>query len=402
MMDDRAIARVKAVVAALGVLTASVGGAFALGLVGAPSVVDVENRFGDVNDERTMILTDLVVNNPNPIGVRLGGSTVNYTVYMNDVEIAHGSKAGLDVDSGNTTLPFRTRMRNDRIPPWWVSHIRNDEVTNVTIDATVQTSVLGNRSFDLNQRKQVETDIISAFASDETRPVNGPENPLYSNPVLYINRTDAEWGQVDRQETPIPMEFVVYNPQLKPYTITEVGYDITMNNISMGSGATDETYVIPGESTETLRTTPTIDNGNLDEWWVSHLQNDQETTLRIDFYAKVELPTGNEIRVPLDRMTYVQEFETDIFGTKNESGDTTGSTPTPTPASGGGESGAGAATATPSPTEATGGLVGDETSTSAPGATPAATPTEPQGPTATSTDDGGLIGAVMRVVPIGA
>jgi LEA14-like dessication related protein len=400
MMDDRAIARVKAVLAALGVLTASVGGAFALGLVGAPSVVDVENRFGDVNDEQTMILTDLVVNNPNPIGVRLGGSTVNYTVYMNDVEMAQGSKAGLDVDSGNTTLPFRTRMRNDRIPPWWVSHIRNDEVTNVTIDATVQTSVLGNRSFDLNQRKQVETDIISAFASDETRPVNGPENPLYANPVLYINRTDAEWGQVDRQQTPIPMEFVVYNPQLKPYTITEVGYDITMNNISMGSGATDEVYVIPGGSTETLRTTPAIDNGNLDEWWVSHLQNDQETTLRIDFYAKVELPTGNEIRVPLDRMTYVQEFETDIFGTKNESDGTTGSTPTPTSAADDGEPGGG--DSTPSPTEATDGLVGDETPTSASDETPATTPTEPQGPAATPTDDGGLIGAVMRVVPSSA
>lgn len=392
-MDDRAIARVKAAVAALGVLTATIGGAFALGVIGAPSVVDVENRFGDVNDERTIILTDLVVNNPNPIGVRLGDSTVNYTVYMNDVEMAHGSKAGLDVDSGNTTLPFRTRMLNDRIPPWWVSHIRNDEVTNVTIDATVKTSLLGNRTFDLDQRKQVETDIISAFASEETRPVNGPENPLYSNPVLYINRTDAEWGQVDRRQTPIPMEFVVYNPQLKPYTITEVGYEISMNGISMGSGATDETYVIPGESTETLRTTPTIDNGNLDEWWVSHLQNNQTTTLRIDFYAKVELPTGNQIRVPLDRLTYVQEFETDIFGTKNDTAaNESGPTPTPTstPADDGGLVGGDGGD---TPTATDGGLVGGETPTANP---PASTPT------GTTTDDGGLIGSVMRLGRPGA
>jgi LEA14-like dessication related protein len=405
MMDDRAIAKVKAVVAAAGLLSASVGGAFALGLVGAPSVVGVENRFGDVNENRTMIQTDLVVNNPNPIGVRLGGSTVNYTVFMNDVEMARGSKAGLEVDPGNTTLAFSTEMFNDRIPPWWVSHIRNDEVTNVTIDATVQTSVLGNRSFDLDQRKRVETDIISAFASDETRPVNGPENPLYSNPVLFINRTDAEWGEVDAQETPIPMEFDVYNPQLKPYTISEVGYEISMNGIAMGEGATDETYVIPGGSTETIRTAPTIDNRNLDEWWVSHLQNDQRTTLRIDFYAKVELPTGKDIRVPLDRLTYEREFETDIFGNKNAStgnGTATSATPTPTPTptddglleSGGDDS---------TPTDTSDGLVGGDTPapTAADTSTTTDTPAAGDSSTTSPTTGDGLIGSMTWVVPVG-
>jgi hypothetical protein len=40
--------------------------AFALGVVGVPGAVDVENRFGPVTDERTHVLTDLVVHNPNP------------------------------------------------------------------------------------------------------------------------------------------------------------------------------------------------------------------------------------------------------------------------------------------------------------------------------------------------
>ncbi|TSD14282.1 hypothetical protein DP107_08505 [Haloglomus irregulare] len=386
MTNDRAVARLQVALAAFGLLTASVVGAFAVGLVGAPSVVAVENRFGDVNQNRTIINTGLTVDNPNPIGVRLGDSTVNYTVLMNDVEMARGSKAGLRIESGNSTLPFRTRMFNERIPPWWVSHIRNDEVTNVTIDATVRTSVLGNRSFDLDQQQEVETDIISAFASDETRPVDGPSNPLYDNPVLYINSTDAEWGEVDRRTTPIPMEFVVYNPQLEPYTITEVGYDISMNGVPMGQGTTDETYVIPGGSTETISTTPTIDNRNLDEWWVSHLENDQRTTLRIDFYARVELPTGNEIRVPLDRLTYTQEFETDIFGTRNgtDTGDGTAtpagtSTPTPTP--------------TPTPTDD--GLLDDGTSTATDDGVVDDTPVPGATPTGTATDDG-LLGSLTR------
>jgi LEA14-like dessication related protein len=397
--DDRAIARVKAVLAAVGVLTASLGGAFALGLVGAPSVVGVENRFGDVNQDRTTILTDLTVNNPNPIGVRLGDTTVNYTVYMNDVEMAKGSKAGLQVESGNSTLPFETRMLNDRIPPWWVSHIRNDEVTNVTIDATIRTGLLGNRSFDLDQRERVETDIISAFASDETRPVDGPESPVFENPVLYINRTDGEWGEVTDRETPIPMEFVVYNPQLEPYTITEVGYEISMNDIAMGEGTTEQTYVIPGGTAETIRTTPTIDNRNLDDWWVSHLRNDQRTTLRIDFYARVELPTGNEIRVPLDRLTYEQEFETDIFGTKNGSAGegTTGSAATPTPTATGTDGGLLGDGGDATPTDTDSGLVGDDTPAPSDTTVPDETPAPDDTPTET---DGGLIGSVMWVLPV--
>lgn len=328
--------KLKIIVTALGLITASIGGAFALGVLGAPSVVGVENRFGPVSDETTVVETDLVVNNPNPIGIRLGDTTVNYTVSMNDVGIAAGQKKGLAVDRGNTTLAFTTRMENEKIPPWWVSHVRNGEVTNVTVDADVQTSVLGDRTFELQQNQRVETDIISQFNSNETRPVEGPSSPLYSNPVLYINETSAEWGSVSTEETPIDMAFTVYNPKLQPYTISEVGYEVTMNGIAVGEGATDQSYVIPGNAQETIRTTPVIQNRRLDEWWVSHLERNQMTQLRIDFYAKVELPTGTEIRVPLDQLTYEKSIETDIFGTKNESDRSAGAnggptTPTATP-----------------------------------------------------------------------
>jgi LEA14-like dessication related protein len=331
------------------VLIGVIGGAFALGVVGAPGVVAVDNSFGPVTNETTVVNTDLVVNNPNPIGVRLGGTEINYTVKMNDVPIAAGDKSGLDVDRGNTTLPFSTEMRNEQIPPWWVSHVRNDEVTNVTIDATVRSSLLGNRNFDIQQRQQVETDIIGQFNSDETRPVNGPSNPLYSNPVLYVNETRGEWGEVTASETPIPMEFVVYNPQLEPYTVTEVGYAVTMNGVAVGEGVTERPYVIEGGATKTIETTPVIRNERLDDWWVTHLENDQVTQLRIDFYARVELPTGTEIRVPLNELAYERTIETDIFGNKEGPG-TDGATDdgdAVTPTSEGAATDDGTATATP-------------------------------------------------------
>jgi len=305
-------------IALLGLLVVggTVGGAFALGVFGVPSVAAVNNSFGDVTNETTEIETDLVVSNPNPVGIGLDGVSVNYTVSMNDIEMAQGGREGVSVGTGNSTLELETHLRNDGIPAWWVSHVRNGERTTLDIDATATSDLLG-RSVDFSRSREIQTDLLSAFNSDETRPVNA-DSPLASDPVLYVNETRGEWGTVSESETPIDMEFTVYNPNLEPYAVTEIGYDITMNDVEMGSGQTEEGYVIPSESTETVELTTNLQNRNLDDWWVTHLDEDvrghQVTGLRIEFYAVIEFPTGEEATIPLDSLTYEETIETDIFG----------------------------------------------------------------------------------------
>ncbi|MFC7137390.1 hypothetical protein ACFQRB_14970 [Halobaculum litoreum] len=86
------------------------GGAFALGVVGAPSVVGVENRFGEVTTETTTVESDLIVNNPNPIGVQLGGLTADYAVSMNGITMAEGTKE--ESRSRPGTPPSRSPRRS--------------------------------------------------------------------------------------------------------------------------------------------------------------------------------------------------------------------------------------------------------------------------------------------------
>lgn len=335
MLPDRGLpgaVNLKIVAAVVGVLVAALIGTFAFGALGAPSVVGVENRFGDVTNETTAVHTDLVVHNPNPIGVQLGDTEIDYTVSMNDVRMAEGGGVGLDVATGNSTQQFTTQMSNEQIPPWWRTHVNNGERTVVSIDATVHTSVLGERNFDVSQEREVETDLIGQFNSDETRPIEA-ENPppTASNPLLFVNRTTAEWGQATERETPIDLSFRVFNPQLEPYVISELGYEISMNGVQVGEGRSADSYVVQGGATETLETRTLLSNQRLDDWWVTHLRNDQVTDIRFEFFAIVELPTGNEFRVPLDALTYEETIETDIFGTKNATDDGEGSVATPTP-----------------------------------------------------------------------
>jgi len=300
-------------VLALGVVGA---GAFSLGLLGAPGVAGVHNSFGNVTDETTEIRTELAVTNPNPIGANLGDVSIAYDVRMNDVAMANGTKEGVSIGTGNSTVSFQTEMRNDRIPPWWVSHIRNGERTTVRIDAVVESGTLG-RSFEAPPiERSVSTDLISAFNSTEDRPVNASQ-PGISDPVAYVNETSASWGEVADARTPIDMRFTVYNAKTLPIAITEIGYNVTMNDVNVGSGATDREYVIEGRTTETIDAETAVRNDRLDDWWVTHLERNQVTDLRIDFYAEIEV-AGQTYRVPLEELTYEETVETDIFGTKDE------------------------------------------------------------------------------------
>ncbi|ELZ41535.1 Water stress and Hypersensitive response domain protein [Halorubrum californiense DSM 19288] len=315
------------------VVAAAVGGAFALGVLGVPSVAAVNNSFGDVTNETTVVETDLVVSNPNPIGIGLDGVSVNYTVSMNDVEMARGGREGVSVASGNSSLAFETELDNDAIPPWWTSHVRNGERTTVAIDARVTSDLLG-RGTNLTRTREIETDLIGAFTSEETRPVNA-DAPLVDDPVLYVNETRGRWGTVSEAETPIEMEFDVYNPNLEPYVVSEIGYDVTMNGVEMGSGSTEEEYVIPSYGSETVELSAALRNERLDDWWVTHLNESdnghQVSDLQIEFYAVVELPGGESVTVPLDALTYEETIETDIFdegidrGEEADDGNTTDS-----------------------------------------------------------------------------
>lgn len=301
--------------AVLLVLAALAGGLVAIGVLGAPAVEGLENTFGDVDEETTVIESDLIITNPNPFGMSAEELAINYSVNMNDVHMATGHVADVHIEPGNTTLPLVTGMNNERISDWWPAHVAADEVTHVEVDVTIRTDRFG-QSIEYTHATSIETDILDGFRSEEVREVNA-EHALADDPILYINETDAQWGEVRETETPIEKAFLVYNPNTEPYVLSRVGYEITMNDVTVGEGSSDREHVIPGHSHETVELTTAIDATALDEWWVTHLDDaihgHQVTELRIEFWALVELPTGDEIEIELDALTYEDWIGTDMF-----------------------------------------------------------------------------------------
>jgi len=359
--------------------------AAAAGAIGVPAVQDFQNEFAGVDDSTTTIGSTIEVHNPNPIGAGFLGVSAEYGVSMNDVRMAEGSSGTVEMPPGNSTVELATELDNDRIPDWWVSHVRNGERTAVDVNATVESDLFG-RSVPVERTRSIETDVLSSFNSTQTRPVNA-SSPLVRDPLLYVNETSAHWGDVTDERTGIVVDIHVYNPREYAIPVSKLNYTIDMNDVRVGAGEnTDERLLAPGEVTR-IRTVTDIENENLDDWWVTHVERTQRTDVVIDFAASVEV-AGTEIDVPLAGMTHRETIETDVFGTKDAVA--------PTDESTGNETGDGSRRTT-----------GDEDGTTTVG-DDAETATGGDG--STTTDDGGIVptialdraigGSVLRVAPL--
>jgi LEA14-like dessication related protein len=332
--------------AALGAAALVVGAlaAVALGVLGAAAlVVGVETRFGAVDDETTVIETNVSVANPNPIGAA-ADVRVDYAVETNGLRMAAGTREGVSLPPGVSTVAPETRLDNDRIPDRWVTHVRNGESTTLTVLAAVETGV---GSLDAPQvTRSIETDLRSSFDSTESRPVDAGL-PVVSDPVAVIESSSARWGAVTDGSTAIELAVDARNPKPYPIGRARLPDDVSVNDVAVGDGSTESVVVIPSGATRTIRTTARIDTDRLDDWWVGHLERNQVTTVRIGFAAAFDLG-ATVVRVPLDPLTHTETAETDLFGTKPATNASARTTQVPPPtASGPRDRAARAATATP-------------------------------------------------------
>jgi LEA14-like dessication related protein len=307
-----------ALLVAVLLLVASVAGAFASGFLGVPSVVASESRFANVNESTTTIRTEVLVENPNPIGFDRSNATITHAIRMNDVLMAQGTGRGVSLPSGTSTRTITTVMDSGKIPEWWTTHIRRGERTKVSIATRVYSPALG-RSFAIPGGRTIETDVLAAFDSNETRPVTA-DVPFWDGPILFVNRTSARWGEVSGTATPIEATFGVYNPLPVPVPIMKLGYTVSMNGVRVGNGSTEGAGVLDAGQVTPVETTITIDATRLDEWWVTHLRRNQETTVRVTFRLQADLPVVGTVQLPADVLTYRTRLETDLLGTKNATG----------------------------------------------------------------------------------
>jgi len=315
----------KAGVAALVVIASIVGiAAYGLVVVDRPRVESVDNNWGTVEENRSEVVTRIAVDNPLLLRVGDGVANVRYTVAMNDVTFADEREKQVRLQGRDDVVTVRTWVDNDEIPDWWVTHVNRNETTTVRVDPAValeygDVDVPADR---LTRERTFRTDLLEPLQTERTRDFSA-----FNRTVLVVNETDARWGDATAERTPINASATVTNPLPAPIPITNVSYTVRMNGIVVGQGQAGQQTLVPAESTRTIRANATIDNSELDEWWVTHLRNDETTQLSVDFNATVEY-AGIERELPLDFVSYNRTFETDVFASSGNGADARVAAPT--------------------------------------------------------------------------
>ncbi|MHC1610832.1 MAG: LEA/WHy family protein [Candidatus Methanospirareceae archaeon] len=269
-----------------------------------PEIKSITNTWGDITPDNSEIITNIVVDNPNAIPIPI--KSVEYEIFMNDVKLGSGHSIGEASlpPHGEHTITLLTELENDKIPQWWVTHIRRGENTDVKIK--------GNIVFDLK---------ITEYKYPIEQTISGVRTKILGDKKSYhvdeaslepqMRSIENSWGRVAADQTEVRTKMVMYNPQPVPIYIERIRYEIYMNGVRMGSGLSEETILLKPRSDTEISLDTRLDNGKLDDWWVSHLRNGERTSVEI----KSELlykAAGKEftIELPVQKET----METDILG----------------------------------------------------------------------------------------
>nr|WP_135365113.1 LEA type 2 family protein [Halosimplex halophilum] len=309
---------------------------YLLGVVGAPSVGVVDaGEWGEVTEDRTEVVTTVWVRNPNPIGTAFGpGLTAEYDIAFNGVTVAVGDESGLAVPPGNTTMRFRTALRNERIPEWWVAYVRANETLRVAADATVRADVgpspAVSRTFERNRTMLTESrpvvDAVSGAVDRTrgryTRRVDfGERAPRLARSLglggesltvgYEVERGRATWGTVTENRTTLLLHLRVRNPGDVPVPAAPAAVRASVDANGVRLFETDaealsvrnlgpEEVLRPGE-TRTLTVAARMDNDNIDEWFTRHVRRGERSTVTARIRLLVDHPLTNAtLRLPAD------------------------------------------------------------------------------------------------------
>ncbi len=289
-------------------------GLFTLGVIGAPSLDGMSNEWGEVEDDRIEIRTQLDIDNPNPLPIGYGIDGAEYTLEMNQIKVAEGNVSAIDIPRGAGTLNLSTYLLTDAIPPWWASHIENDEVSEVDIDAAILVSFGPfDRAARVSHGDTIETDLettlaeaLEGFEGEHTGP--GIDLSVVTvERTVEVTDTDAQWGSVTESETEVWFDFTVHNPNEYPIPTPAFTGALEFNEIDIGDwdahdvdlvDGPDDGLIPPGETRE-IRYSVTIDNEAIAAWFSTHVERDETTDARITGQLALQL-SGHTMTIPPD------------------------------------------------------------------------------------------------------
>ena len=306
---------------------------------------DVES----IGDNETDLSTTLTVNNRAgyPIPTDLVGG--EYDVIVDNVLLLEGELEFPRLSTGNNTVTINSTLENNEIPNAWRAYLKNDETTDIELQANfsrvgpVEREGIFSKSITRTVGEDKEP-VEEAFTS----AVKGLEGNYTSNvsssritggltgqeaEVGYrIRDARVEVAEIGENETVLHMKMSVYNPSRVfpvPAEPDVLGVSMEANNVTLVNARSQDSTlvnrndfesdsdvdgpVILPQQEKTVVYRLELNNNNIDDWFVSHLETEEYTYLESDFQF-VFSQSGVEYRVPQESpVQYNCDVQTNFF-----------------------------------------------------------------------------------------
>lgn len=308
---------------------------------------DVEN----ISTEETQFSTTLnVKNNANyPLPTDLAGG--KYNVKLENTSLVEGDLEMPSLKQGNNTIQMNSTLDNKNIPDAWRSYLRDNETTELELKLTltrlgpIQRQGLFSQSINrtVGEGKQPVQSALSSSVSGlegEYSTTVSTESLTQGTPIpsveeelgYQIRDSEMEVSEIKENETILHMKLDVYNPsrvlpvpaepktlgvttEANNYTLIQAqnDNDILINKEDFKQGEVINSPVIPPQQEKTVIYKLELQNEKIDEWFVSHLRNEEYTRLESDFEFVFDY-RGTEYRIPNDSpIGYNCDIQTNFF-----------------------------------------------------------------------------------------
>jgi len=286
-----------------------------------PEIRGVSHQWGQVTDDITELITTVIVYNPNSFALPIKEVTGN----INAAGIEIGNANSQDVyigKNGEYPITILTSIDNSKIPDLWVAHVNNQEKSAIEINADIVFNLkISEFTYPYQMEQPLETDIIAMLYLDEPITIEYDfDTPLpaeYDTFRVIIKSSSGSWGKVTRDNTSINFSAVIQNDNSYPLIIPEIAYEIMMNEIIVAADEVEINTTVMQNSEETVATTISLGNNNIIGSIIKHIQNGESSTYQIEVSVIYEIPTGDELMIPV--INESGHFETDILGSKADS-----------------------------------------------------------------------------------
>ena len=132
-------------------------------------VNETDAHWGHATVERTPLNASATITNPTPVPIPV--ADIGYTIRMNGVRVGNSTADQRTVIPPHSTRTVRTRaiIDNSKLDRWWVTHVRNDTTTRLSVDFYATIDFRGTQRRipldPLTYRRTFETDFFAGNLS---------------------------------------------------------------------------------------------------------------------------------------------------------------------------------------------------------------------------------------------